>query len=66
MQFNGENRNISPEELLEILIVDSLHTAVNKYGIEGVEDKIKELYKLMPIARDKMLEIYRKMYKNGK
>ena len=65
MQFNGEDKNIGPEELMDILIADSLRHAVQRYGIEGLEDKIKELYKLMPTARDKMLEVYQRMYKNG-
>ena len=65
MQFNGEDKNIGPEELMDILIADSLRHAVSRYGIEGLEEKIKDLYKLMPTARDKMLTVYRKMYKYG-
>jgi hypothetical protein len=63
MQFNGESKNVSAEELMDILIADSLRRNVSRYGIEGLEDKIKELYVLMPTARDKMLAVYRKMYK---
>ena len=66
MQFNGENKNVSAEELIDILIADSLRHAVGRYGIEGLEEKIIDLYKLMPTARDKMLEVYRKMYKYEK
>lgn len=49
-------------DLAEALIRASLNDAVNKYGIEGTEDKIKELYKLMPVCRDKMLEVFYATY----
>lgn len=58
------DRPIGPEELLDILIVDALKNAVARYGIEGTEQKIKELYKLMPVARDRMLKVYNVLYKN--
>lgn len=64
MEIN--DRPISAEELLDILIADSLKHCVNRYGIEGLEEKIKDLYKLMPVARDKMLAVYRRMYLNDK
>lgn len=38
--------------LIDILIWDSLKTAVDKYGIEGTEDKIKELYSQMPKCKE--------------
>lgn len=50
-------------DLSEVLIRVSLHNAVTQYGIEGTEQKIKELYKLMPQARDKILEAYERIYK---
>jgi hypothetical protein len=56
------DKPIGPEELLDILIADSLTHAIKRYGIEGLEEKIKELYILMPKARDKMLEVYYKIY----
>ena len=49
-------------ELDELLIRESLHKAVQRYGLEGTEDKIKELYKLMPVCRDKMLEVFYEVY----
>lgn len=52
--------------LIDLLIWDSLKEAVKKYGIEGCEEKIKELYREMPKARDKILEVYNRTYKNGK
>jgi hypothetical protein len=42
--------------LIDVLLWDALKQAVKRYGIEGTEQKIKELYCLMPVARDKMLE----------
>lgn len=63
MELN--DKPISAEELVDILIADSLRHCVNRYGIEGLEEKINHLYSRMPIARDKMLSVYRKMYKNG-
>lgn len=52
--------------LVDILLWDSLKTAVARYGIEGTEQKINELYKLMPTIREKMLDMYNKMYKGKK
>lgn len=49
-------------KLIDVLIWDSLKTAVARYGIEGTEQKIKELYRLMPTARDKMLEVFYATY----
>ena len=41
---------------MNILIVDSLRHAVQRYGIEGLEDKINDLYKVDATARDKMFK----------
>lgn len=49
-------------DLAEALIRCSLHDAVNRYGLEGCEDKIQELYNLTPVLRDKMLEIFYQTY----
>jgi cell division septal protein FtsQ len=62
--INGENFNhLTQEEIVDIFVIDSLHTAVNLYGIEGVEDKINDLYKLMPTLRERMLSVYNRQYK---
>jgi len=37
--------------------------AIKTFGIEGTEQKIKELYVLMPKLRDLMLEQYYKILK---
>lgn len=49
-------------KIIDVLIWDALKTAVKTYGIEGTEQKIKELYRLMPVARDKMLEVFYATY----
>jgi hypothetical protein len=54
---------IDAETVLDLLIADSLKLAVTRYGLEGTEDKINELYKLMPFAKDEMLRVYNKLYK---
>ena len=66
MQFNGEDKNISSGELVDILIADSLTQQVKHYGIEGLEEAIKRVYSQMPDCRDRMLAVYRKMYRYGK
>lgn len=49
--------------IVDILIWDSLNKAVAKFGIEGTEEKIKELYSQMPKARDLLLKKYNEIYK---
>lgn len=48
--------------LIDELIKESLRNAVARYGIEGTEQKIRELYALMPVAKQKLLDAYRKLY----
>jgi hypothetical protein len=69
MEFIGPDKefhHISAKELVDILIADSLKDSVKRYGIEGLEERIIDLYSQMPDCRDRMLEVYRKMYKYGK
>ena len=51
------------------LVKHDLENAVKKsvkfYGIEGCEDKAKDLLKLMPTCRDKFLETLYGLYKFG-
>jgi len=49
--------------LAKILIQDALKHQVAYYGVEGLEDAIKRVYKLMPKARDAILAEYYEMYK---
>lgn len=44
---------------------DSLRQAFNHFGIEGTEDKIKELYGNNVEALDFLLEVYNEMLKGG-
>lgn len=54
---------MTDEELVDILIADALKSCINKYGVEGIEDKIKEIYSEVPYMRDKLLTIYQRIYK---
>jgi len=56
------NEYISNEKLVQILIQDSLLKNAKIYGIEGLEQKIKELYTLMPKLQSIMLEEYRRLF----
>lgn len=53
-------------DLVDLLIEESLKKAVARYGIEGAEQKINELYVHMPVAKDRILEVYKKIYKGTK
>lgn len=48
---------------LEQDTIRHIKKAMARYGIEGTEEKIKELYKLMPKCRDYMLSIYYNLIK---
>jgi hypothetical protein len=45
---------------------ESLQKAINRYGLEGAEDKIKHIYELAPKLRDYMLKEYYAMIKGEK
>lgn len=53
---------IDNKKLVQILIQDSLLKNAKIYGIEGLEQKIKELYTLMPKLQNMMLEEYRRLF----
>ena len=40
----------------EILAQEGITKAIKRYGLEGTEDKIKSVYKLMPNIKKLMLE----------
>lgn len=50
-------------ELIELIILDNLKQAVKRYGIEGTEQKIQQLYVAVPKMQEKMLEVFNKYYK---
>lgn len=49
--------------LIECDMLYHMNRAFNEYGIEGTEQKIKDLYKKMPIIKEKYLQIYKKLIK---
>ena len=61
MQFNEQP--IDADQLADILIADSLKRNILVFGIEGLEEKINELYCTVPDMRDRILHVYNKMYK---
>lgn len=56
------------DELIKFIVIEDLKfniiKAMNYYGIEGTEEKIKELYVKMPKARDIMLTEYYKLIRD--
>jgi len=49
---------INQEKFCDILIIESLLKYAKIYGIEGLEQVIKNLYCNMPVLRDRVLKIY--------
>ena len=47
----------TPEEIVRMDAEEQINRAINKYGLEGAEDKIKEIYKLSTGLRDYLLII---------
>lgn len=56
---------MTEDEFFKVIISNALQTQVSHYGIEGLEDAIKRNYANNIIARDRILEVYYKMYKIG-
>lgn len=52
--------------VVKVLAKEHIKRAVKEWGIEGTEDKIKELYQNMPQARDFILQELREVYHYGK
>ena len=59
--FEGILRNDVNQEMNQ-----QLHKCFKKYGIEGTEQKIKELYQLSPKIQELFLIEYRKILKGKK
>jgi len=53
--------NITEEKLVSILIQDSIIYHAKIYGVEGVEQKINELYCNMPKLKNKMLTEFKRL-----
>ena len=49
---------IKMDELVSYMLEDSLRRAIAFYGLEGAEQKIKELYKNMPVLKEAFLNKY--------
>ena len=45
----------------QLMAQEGVQRAIQRYGLEGTEQKIKEVYSLMPKTRDIMLEEYKKL-----
>ena len=49
------------KDVIELTARQHIHDALQKFGVEGTEEKIKEVYKLVPRVQEYMLEIFKKM-----
>ena len=48
----------------QLMAQEGINKAIKRYGLEGTEQKIKEVYSLMPTIRDLMLKELWKKIKN--
>ena len=66
-QFQFEEKGYSIEEAIRILsearMYESLKKAVKKYGLEGTEEVIKNVYSSSPKLKEKMLEALHYIWK---
>ncbi len=51
------------KEITKEKAIEHLKRAFAEWGVEGTEDKIKELYANTPAIRDYLLEMYYKLLK---
>ncbi len=49
------------KDIIKMDAIFELKRAFKRYGIEGTEQKLQELYYLMPKFRDYMLQTYREI-----
>jgi len=52
--------------IIDQTILFHLNKAFKEYGIEGTEQKIKEIYATMPTIKERYLQIYSKVMHNEK
>jgi len=52
------------QEAIKELAIQHLREAYNKFGIEGTEDKIKELYSKNSEARDYLLKVHQELIRS--
>ena len=50
-------------ELVDQLIADGLRSAFKTFGLEGTEDKIKEIYARSPKMLDRYISVYNRLIK---
>ena len=55
---------IAEEKFVTILIQDSIIHHAKIYGVEGLEQKIKEVYSCMPILKERFLFELKEMINN--
>ena len=53
------------KEFADVSIEEAVRKCVKVYGIEGTEQKAKELLKEMPVFRDRYLAVLHKLYNFG-
>lgn len=49
------------KDIIKLDAIFQIKRAFKRFGIEGTEQKIKEIYKFMSKCRDYLLEIYREI-----
>jgi len=49
---------MNEKELIKIIVQSEINKAINYYGIELTEEKIKQIYRNMPYVMNKMLREY--------
>ena len=51
------------KDIVKLDTIYEIKRAFKKFGIEGTEQKINELYRFVPKYRDYMLQIYKEILK---
>ena len=49
------------EKVIELQARENLKSSMEKFGIEGTEEKIKDVYRGSPTVRDYMLKLFGKV-----
>lgn len=52
---------ISMEKIIELQARENLKDSISRFGLEGTEQKINEMYRLCPGAKTFMLEVLKKI-----
>ena len=54
------------KDIIKLDAIFEIKKAFKRYGIEGTEQKLKELYRLMPTYRNYMLKTYKEILNEKK